>query len=683
MGNMIIEKARGFFNKILLQDDHIISNKDTLKYWKNRIFLIISEAIITFGAILMIYGSYMFYSKGKAIYGVVEILMYIIIVIVVTRKSLRIKFRKIFINLALYLISLLLLITTGLMGGGMICVFFSLILAGCLLEKKEILKFLTINIIIFIVLTVLLMNGYFYGTGMETYKEVWIINVVTAQACGIALLTLMNTIYSGLENQTRLIKKSKKLFAASEIKHKAVIANISDVIIIIDENGIIKYNSPNLKERLGVTSKDIYNKLLWDRIHPEDVKSIKGKIESVIKTPKLKKNMETRYIMENGEIKYIEVTAVNLMKDSNIKGILINYHDITERKKREEKILHLSYHDSLTGLYNRTFFQNEKEGFDTETNLPMSVIAGDINGLKIINDSLGHAQGDKLLVTIAKILEKNCRKSDIIARIGGDEFNILLPKTSSEVADRIIKKVKLACEEYNKKMVGDLYHISISLGSATKTDINESLDSIFKLAEDHMYNRKLLESRSFHSSIISSMQSALFAKSQETEEHAKRLIKLSKAIGNAIGLTDEQLDTLELFCMLHDIGKIGVDDQILNKPGKLTDLEWIEMKKHSEVGYRIAMASQELMPVANYILTHHERFDGKGYPQGLSGENIPLLSRILALTDSYDAMTEDRAYRKGMLKQDAINEIIKNSGTQFDPDLAKIFIDILINGKLE
>ena len=194
-----------------------------------------------------------------------------------------------------------------------------------------------------------------------------------------------------------------------------------------------------------------------------------------------------------------------------------------------------------------------------------------------------------------------------------------------------------------------------------------------------MYRHKLLESRSLHSSLISSMKTALFEKNQGTEEHGHRLTKLTRIVGEVIGLTNQQFDELELFSSLHDIGKIGIEDQILNKPDKLTQTEWVKMKKHSEIGYRIAMSSPELMSIAYYILTHHERFDGTGYPQGLSGDNIPLLSRILAVADAYDAMTEDRPYRKGFSKQDAITEINENSGTQFDPYIAKIFCDIVID----
>jgi HD-GYP domain-containing protein (c-di-GMP phosphodiesterase class II) len=148
-------------------------------------------------------------------------------------------------------------------------------------------------------------------------------------------------------------------------------------------------------------------------------------------------------------------------------------------------------------------------------------------------------------------------------------------------------------------------------------------------------------------------------------------------MGKAIGLTKQQIDELELFSTLHDIGKIGIDNQILNKPSSLSAEEWIIVRKHSEIGYRIAMSSPELMSIAYFILTHHERFDGSGYPQGLAGENIPLLSRILAVADAYDAMMEDRPYRKGIPKRMAIDEIIRNAGTQFDPKLVKIFIGII------
>ena len=192
-----------------------------------------------------------------------------------------------------------------------------------------------------------------------------------------------------------------------------------------------------------------------------------------------------------------------------------------------------------------------------------------------------------------------------------------------------------------------------------------------------MNKRKLFEKKSHHHTILSSIMDTMYARSQETEEHAERLAHISRLIGEKMDLPQESMDELQLFAMLHDIGKVAIDDRVLNKPGKLTKEEWDIMKKHSEIGYRIAMASPELESVAEYILCHHERWDGKGYPAGLKKEEIPLLSRILAFADAYDAMTVDRVYRKALTKQEAIEEIEKNVGKQFDPEIFKIFIRII------
>lgn len=317
-----------------------------------------------------------------------------------------------------------------------------------------------------------------------------------------------------------------------------------------------------------------------------------------------------------------------------------------------------------------------------ENAFPVSIIKGDINGLKQINDALGHLHGDELIIAISKIIREYINEPGIVARTGGDDFSIILPDVANAEANKLMMQIESDCNEYISKAKNVMCHTSISLGCATKTNERDSLASIIKTAEDNMYRNKLLEKKSMHSSVISSMITALLERSQETEEHALRLFELSKAIGHVLNLDSEQQSDLELLSVLHDIGKIGIKDSILNKPGKLTDEEWVEMKKHPEIGYRIAIATPELAPIADYILTHHERYDGNGYPQGLKGNDIPLISRILAVVDAYDAMTEDRPYRKAMSKEAALCEISKNSGTQFDPEIANIFIEVLTNNDL-
>lgn len=386
-----------------------------------------------------------------------------------------------------------------------------------------------------------------------------------------------------------------------------------------------------------------------------------------------------RYIKPDGSMAWVNLTCIGLENAEDFKDVeLTMIEDITEQKQREEDILYLNYHDILTKLYNRTFFEEELRRLDTERQLPISVIMGDINGLKLVNDAFGHKAGDKLLNEIAKILRLSCRNEDIIARVGGDEFLILLPLTSGETAQNICERIYQECEKFKEQSDRDIFHASIALGSATKIESSESLDKIIKNAEELMYRRKLLDRKSMRSSLITSIKATMFEKSHETQEHAERLVILSNLLGRELNLSGNLLNELDLLATLHDLGKVSVDDHILTKAGALTEEEWIEIRKHPEAGYRIAQSSPELMPIADYILSHHERWDGKGYPQGLAGEAIPLLSRIISIVDAYDAMTEDRPYRKAMSKTAGILEIRRNAGTQFDPHIADIFLNRIL-----
>jgi len=197
-----------------------------------------------------------------------------------------------------------------------------------------------------------------------------------------------------------------------------------------------------------------------------------------------------------------------------------------------------------------------------------------------------------------------------------------------------------------------------------------------------MYKNKLTESNSYRYLIIHSITKTLSEKDHETEEHSNRLKTFCNKLGKLLGLSELELNELEIFAALHDIGKIGVSENILNKKEKLTEEDWYKLKKHSEIGYRIVKSVPELINIADYILAHHERWDGTGYPQGLKGTSIPLLSRILTVVDAYDAMTNDRVYRKGMPKDEAINELLINAGKQFDPNIVEIFVHKILESEI-
>jgi HD-GYP domain-containing protein (c-di-GMP phosphodiesterase class II) len=233
------------------------------------------------------------------------------------------------------------------------------------------------------------------------------------------------------------------------------------------------------------------------------------------------------------------------------------------------------------------------------------------------------------------------------------------------------QRISLECE----KTTDGKINTSIALGCATKSAASEDIGQVLQKAEAMMYQEKLLASSRHKSSVLKSIQQALHEKSESTEEHSQNVQVLCQKMAAALQLSEAETADLELLAYLHDIGKIAVSDLILNKPGSLTAEEWREMKRHPEIGYRITQSVPELAQVAEYILAHHERWDGTGYPKGISGPKIPRLSRILAVADSYDAMTSERSYRDAIPQSEAVLELQRNAGTQFDPELVQLFLE--------
>ncbi len=361
-------------------------------------------------------------------------------------------------------------------------------------------------------------------------------------------------------------------------------------------------------------------------------------------------------------------------EDVNMAEILISHGaEAITRIRSEQDIRYMSFHDSLTGLYNRTFLEQEINRLDTSRQCPISVIMGDINGLKLVNDAYGHIEGDKLLQKAAEILKKLFRQEDIIARWGGDEFVVLLPQTALLEANSISTRLLDECEQ----AFSDNVPLSIALGLACKEREEDDFFEILALAEKRMYRNKLSESRSARSAVLTSLIKTLEEKSQETEEHTYRMGKMARRMGEKIGLLQEELNRLELLISLHDIGKIIISEEILNKPGPLNEEEWALIKTHPESGYRIARSTEEISHVAEEILAHHERWDGKGYPRGLSGKDIPLLARINSIVDAYDVMTNGRPYKDPMSWEEAIGELKRCAGSQFDPELIEVFVQVL------
>jgi diguanylate cyclase (GGDEF)-like protein/PAS domain S-box-containing protein len=396
-------------------------------------------------------------------------------------------------------------------------------------------------------------------------------------------------------------------------------------------------------------------------------------VEQVMKNGKiLEIANHTTLIPKNGLEKPIEYSAAPIVQETGeIVGIVLVFRDFSEKKQKQDEILYLSYHDVLTGLHNRRFYEEEIKRLDTEKNLPISIIIADVNGLKLVNDAFGHDKGDELLKKAAASIQSACRTDDIVARWGGDEFVILLPKTNPEEVKDIIKRIK---KLYSNQQVNAL-SVSISFGWETKRKTDEDIQKVLKSAEDYMYRHKILENEGKRGNTISTIINTLHEKNPREEQHSKRVSEICQSIGIAMGFSEIKISKLRVVGLLHDIGKIAIEEGILNKPGRLAEQELYEIRRHPGIGYRILSSSVEMLELAEGVLAHHEKWDGTGYPKGLKGEAIPTVARIIALADSYDAMTSERAYRKALSEEVVLAEIRNNAGTQFDPEIARVFVE--------
>ncbi len=450
--------------------------------------------------------------------------------------------------------------------------------------------------------------------------------------------------------------------------------NSPEAICMLDnEDRFMDVNSA-FEKQFGYEKGELINKYVNDMIVRQELLNEAAAISNSAMTGSIVEKETIRWRKDGSPIE-VCILAYPIFFQNNQIGIYGIYRDINERKRFEQRLKFLSYHDQLTGLYNRRFFEEQLDLMDKEENYPLTIFMADVNGLKLVNDSFGHLIGDKLLTGLASVLRRSCRADYTIARLGGDEFVIAAPKTDDEI---IRKTAELILSEAAREKTGSI-DLSISLGYETKYTAGENLLEIFKKAEDHMYKNKLFESPSTRAKTINTIICTLHEKNKREEQHSHRVSLICEVMGRTIGLSGEEIKELKTVGLLHDIGKIAIEDKILNKPGKLTDAEYDELKRHSEIGYRILGTVHNMSEMAEYVLYHHERWDGNGYPKGISRYDIPLQSRIISIADAFDAMTSDRSYRNAFSRSVAIEEIIRNAGTQFDPELAVIFAEQAVN----
>ena len=571
--------------------------------------------------------------------------------------------------------------------------------------------------------------NYIHPEDLTRIKE-WIYKKNTSNqilaAYEVRILTPKNQLKFVELNLTKILYKGKDAFiwALREITERKKAEKLQKALYLISETANSSLNLENLyrsvHEIIGdlVLAENLFIALYdetTDTVHfpyhvdekdsnPGPRKNGKGLTDYVIKTgqPLFISQADHIELVKQGKIKKSGTLYVNWLgvplkttenevfgvlgvktykesipyteKDKDILSFVSNQVAMVIRRKQDEtRLKYLSFRDSLSGLYNRRYFEEEMRRMDKRRHGSVGLIILDVDGLKLVNDMFGHDSGDLLLSNVAKLLKSCFRDQDIVARIGGDEYAILLHDADREAVEIACARVKTRISHENV----DNHHppLSLSIGFAVSDDPKVPMRELFKQADSNMYREKLSRGQNVREAIIQTMMKLLEERDFITEGHADRMQNIVMDLGLKYGLPEEKLDDLRLFAQFHDVGKIGIPNTILQKPARLTREEMQEMQCHSEIGHRIARSSPDLLPIAELILKHHEWWNGKGYPLGLAGEEIPIECRILAIADAYDAMTSDRPYRKAIGHEAAFAELKRCAGTQFDPELVNLFIE--------
>ncbi len=490
----------------------------------------------------------------------------------------------------------------------------------------------------------------------------------------------MTTLMTGVWNAVQR-KKTREALTRERNKHYQTLLSIADGVIVIDKDEKVEFLNLAASKLTGWTQLNAINKHYKEVIFlsREDKSTLlEDPVEQAFATGQIQKPEEKIILTsKDGLSYYVEISAAPIPDETSSKsGVVFVFQDITEREKQSEKIEHILFHDSLTGLYNRRFFEEALKRFDVPENLPISILMGDVDSLKLTNDIFGHASGDLLLKTVAGALKDVCRTGDVLARWGGDEFALLLPKTAPDDAEKIIQRI----DEHVPKHRVRAIKCSISMGRDTKLHSSQDIHETLNNAVMDMFSTKTLTRLHVQNQDMDAIVNELFEKSEETKRHALFVQEYGPKLGVALGLEDSDLKRLAQAGWLHDIGKITLDPDILKRePSELlTPAEREQLKRHPAVGYRLLNHFDQTVELADTVLAYQECWNGSGYPKGLKGRDIPFLARVLSVVCNYGQILQTQRKKFGKINVDeALQEMKQKAGNELDPRIVRTFINLV------
>ncbi len=489
---------------------------------------------------------------------------------------------------------------------------------------------------------------------------------------------LVKDLETAVKERTKDLHLANKIVEEKKDQLRLILDSAAEAIFGIDPEGNCTFCNRSSVKLLGYEEQD---ELLGQNMHQQIHHTHRNGAAFQVGDCRILKVFDTGvgthaedevFWRADGSSFAVEYFSYPQVKDGQIIGVVVTFMDISDRKLKDEQIQYLSCHDQLTGLYNRGCFEKLRKELDQPENLPLSLIFADINGLKMANDIFGHGAGDQMIIQTAAILRRACRENDIVARVGGDEFIILLPKTSQKGAESVLARIR---EGFTDVYVRGIKS-SISLGLATKSSPEQSLEEVISHAENNMYREKTSNRKLINKDIIETIIDTLHSRDPREKEHSINVGQLSVQIGKALQLSERELRSLKRAGFFHDIGKIALDEHLL-PVGALDDENAEAIQQYAMAGYRILSLGDDTLDVAEYVYAMNERWDGTGYPRGLKGEEIPLLSRIVAVAEAYDRLLYEGEQPMAERKRAVLETIEKAAGTQFDPRIVKIFLQIM------